>query len=294
MDYGRLMNRAWAIVRDNLFLILLGVLMALTSGSFNGSGTNYNFSGDNLQSNQPDATTFTMPDIPAWSIGVAIAAIGFAMLIGLILWVLSVAAHGGLVGGVNGIEDGQQMTFGTSWRRGWTRIGALVGISIIPALPILLMVGIGLFSVLTTVGLSQIFSGDVGSTLTAVVGSTSFILFAIGFCIILPIALILSLLAGLAVQACVGEGLGIMASYRRAWHVISQNLGPAIILFLIQLAIGLGLGLVLFFPSLCCLLWPLLILVRGAVTTYFTTLWTLAWREWTGKVPAPVAVAPVG
>ena len=39
---------------------------------------------------------------------------------------------------------------------------------------------------------------------------------------------------------------------------------------------------------LCCLLWPLLILIQGAISTYFSTLWTLAWREWTA---APAATA---
>jgi hypothetical protein len=32
-----------------------------------------------------------------------------------------------------------------------------------------------------------------------------------------------------------------------------------------------------------CLLWPLMLLVEGAITAYFSTVWTLAWREWTGR-----------
>jgi hypothetical protein len=34
-----------------------------------------------------------------------------------------------------------------------------------------------------------------------------------------------------------------------------------------------------FLMVLCCLLWPVLILVQGAFSAYVSTLWTLAWRE---------------
>ena len=33
--------------------------------------------------------------------------------------------------------------------------------------------------------------------------------------------------------------------------------------------------------ALCCLLWPLFLLIQGATAAYFSTLWTLTWREWT-------------
>jgi hypothetical protein len=82
------------------------------------------------------------------------------------------------------------------------------------------------------------------------------------------------------------EDMPVLASYRRGWGVLSANLGPAVILFVIQLAIGLGLAIVLFLPGiimiLCCILWPLFLLIQGTISAYFSTMWTLAWREWTG------------
>jgi len=78
----------------------------------------------------------------------------------------------------------------------------------------------------------------------------------------------------------------VFASYRRGVEVLVENIGPALILFLLQVAISIGLGIVLLVPgavmALCCLLWPVLLLVQGAIASYFSTLWTLAWREWTG------------
>ena len=43
--------------------------------------------------------------------------------------------------------------------------------------------------------------------------------------------------------------------------------------------------------ALCCLFWPVLLLFQGAVTAYFSTMWTLAWQEWTST--APVAGEPL-
>lgn len=94
------------------------------------------------------------------------------------------------------------------------------------------------------------------------------------------------------------ENLGVLAAYRRGWTVLINNLGPAIILFLIQFALTIALGIGLLGPgivmALCFLLWPVLLLISGTVAAYFSTLWTLAWRAWTventsGSVTASVA-----
>jgi hypothetical protein len=78
----------------------------------------------------------------------------------------------------------------------------------------------------------------------------------------------------------------VIASYRRGLSVLVENIGPALILFLLQIVIGAVLAVMLFLPGLimvlCCILWPVLLLLRGAIAAYFSTMWTLAWREWTG------------
>ena len=75
----------------------------------------------------------------------------------------------------------------------------------------------------------------------------------------------------------------MFASYRWGVEVLLENFGPALVLFLIQIAISIGLGVALFLPgavmALCCVLWPVLLLVQGAIASYFSTLWTLAWRD---------------
>jgi hypothetical protein len=104
-------------------------------------------------------------------------------------------------------------------------------------------------------------------------------------CVLVPISLILSLAGVFAYRACMIEDLGVLASFRRGFEVLGDNLGSVLLLGLIQVAVSIGLGIIMIIPgilmALCCLLWPLLILVQGAISTYFSTLWTLAWREFT-------------
>jgi hypothetical protein len=104
-------------------------------------------------------------------------------------------------------------------------------------------------------------------------------------CLALPISLVLNWLRTFANRACMIEDLGVLESYSRGWQVLTGNLGEAFVLFVIQIGIGIALGLLMIVPgilfALCCFLWPVLLLIQGTISAYFSTLWTLAWREWT-------------
>ena len=124
------------------------------------------------------------------------------------------------------------------------------------------------------------------------------IIIAVLACIFVPIALILSILRTFAERACMLEGLGALDSYRRGWQVLRGNLTEAILLFMLQLGLGVALAFALFLPGLiailCCFLWPLLMAVQGAITAFISSMWTLAWRSWVDgpksieKEPIPV------
>ncbi len=106
-------------------------------------------------------------------------------------------------------------------------------------------------------------------------------------CILVLASLGLALLRTFANRACMLEDRGVVDSYRRGFEVLVENFGAALVLFVLQLALGLVIGLLLFVPgiviSLCCLLWPLLLLVQGIFSAYYSTLRTLAWSEWTRR-----------
>jgi hypothetical protein len=189
------------------------------------------------------------------------------------------------VAGVDEIERTGATTFASAWNGAWQRAGSLIGIALLPAIPVVLLVLIGLVATALWAGMSQLFQVGAnaplrGGLVAGLVGLA---------CLVVPVAVVLSLLHTFAERACLLENLGVLDSYRRGGQVLMQNLGPAILLFLIQLVIGIVLALLLLGPGLvallCCILWPVLLLINGAITAYFSTVWTLAWRTWTGAGP---------
>jgi len=119
------------------------------------------------------------------------------------------------------------------------------------------------------------------------IGAGTFLPLIVLGCLLIPVMLILSLLRTFANRACMLEDLGVIASYRRGFEVLGNNLGPVVILFFLQVAISIGIGIMMLIPglliALCCLLWPLFLLVDGSFKAFYSTLWTLAWNEWVGK-----------
>ena len=298
MDYGRLLRSAWDIIWAHKHLILLGVLVALVSTGGNASGTGFRFDGSDSDFDgriprafrdfpeMPDMPRFDGPQnwgIPALAGIVAIVAICIGAVLGLALWGVSSVARGGLIADVDTITAGGTSSFGQAFGAGWRRIWQLLGIGIVPAIPGLLIFVAGLGATGILAFASQIFGGS-GFALLPGVGA---ILIPV-LCILVPVALVLNLLQTFANRACMLEDLGVFAAYKRGWTVLVANIGPAIVLFVIQIAINIALGLLMFLPgvlmALCCILWPVLILFEGATAAYFSTLWTLAWKEWTAAV----------
>jgi len=228
-----------------------------------------------------------IPDLGVVAPAVAIAAIIAiiaAVLIGLALWVVATIARGGLIAGASSVDEGRPSSFSQAWNAGWRKGWRLLGIGILPAIPAFLLTIIALVFGLGVAGASYYGGEDMIGLPFAGLG----VIVAGLACILVPLMLILGLLRTFANRACMLEDLGVFGSYRRGLQVLFGNVGPALILFLIQIAISIGIAVVGFLPgillAICCVLWPLLILIQGAIAAYFSTLWTLAWRRWTGLI----------
>jgi hypothetical protein len=286
MEYGTLLSRAWNIIWQHKFLILLGVLVALGNAGGSGLSSGGNVTGParegdfNFQA--PTFEDFLKEPGFGFAAGLVVVVIGVVLLIGVALWVVASLARGGLIAGVNGVELAAPVSFGAAWRAAWAKGWRLLGINIIPAIPLLILLLAGVGLVIVSAGSAGLLDQPpqtlIGPRLGVVV---------VGLvCLVLPLALILSALRVLANRACMLEDMGVFGSYRRGVRVLLDNLGPALILYLIQIGISILLGIILFLPAivaaLCCILWPLVWLVQGAIAAYFSTVWTLAWREWTG------------
>lgn len=286
MDYGNILTRAWNIIWTHKYLILLGVLVALGSGGggFGTGGTSSlgGRSGDNgFQFEGPPPDLRQIEPLGGLAIGAIIVLIGLLLVIGLAVWAVSRIAGGGLITAADTIDGGGLSSFAQAWQAGWAKGWRLVGIGLLPLIPVLILLFVGLITAGFFFGLSNLSEGvaiPARSGLGVVLAATA--------CLMIPIAVVLNLLRTFADRACMLEDLPVLTSYSRGWEVLLANLGPALILFVIQIAISVVLGIGLFLPNLilllCCLLWPLFLLVQGAIAAYFSTMWTLAWREWTG------------
>lgn len=314
MDYGAILQRAWEIVWNNKFLILLGVLVAFSTGG----GSSGNFGGGSgggdggeppFDGTEPgieeDFGDLTEEDIERMvneflaqyglemglALGVIVAVVCVAFTIGLALWVVGTIATGGLIAAVDEIERGGKPTFGTAWQAGWQKGWRLIGIGLIPAL-----IGLLFLVVLVATAISFGVTADsfASEGVEAMAGSLIVALVCIG-CLWVITAIFIGLLRLLANRACMLENAGVLEAYGRAWDVLRGHIGPIIILGLIQLGISIGVGFVLFLPSFviafCCILWPVAWLISGTIEAYFSTVWTLAWRSLVGGGDRPLIQA---
>jgi len=285
MDYGKIFTRAWDIIWKYKFLILLGVLVALSGGGFGGGGNQarYVFGAEDMQwgdmPNFDNFQPFQGIDLPLAAVGILVV-VGVLILIGLVFWAAGTISRGGLINGVNEIEEENPTSLSEAFKAGWEKGWRLIGIGLVPSIPVLILMIMGIGVFLGYGGFEALSYGEMPGI------SPGFVIpLVMMACLLVPIAMILGLLRNFANRACMLEDLGVVDSYKRGFEVLGDNLGPALLLLLIQVALTIGVWVMMIIPGilmlLCCLLWPLLLLIEGAFTTYTSPLWTLAWREWT-------------
>lgn len=288
MDYGKLFSRAWDLIWKHKFLIVLGILVAL-GGAGGGSGGTSGFSGGegdfNVRNLPRFDFNFSAPlrnlDLPAFAVGGILILAALAVMIALVVWVVGLISRGGLIFGANAVSSGQEATFMDSLRAGWGKGWRLVGIGLVPAIPVLLLMVSAFFSA------NFYISGRTIAREEQFYNLPGFVIPVLAVtCVLVLLALLLSLLRTFTNRACMLEDRGVIDSYRRGFEVLGDYFGQALVLFLLQIVISLGIWFVLLLPSiliaLCCFLWPLLIVVQGAFAAFYSTLWTLAWNQWTG------------
>ena len=137
-----MLKRAWTIVWENKFLILLGIVVALGSG---GGGGGTGAGGGSSSGGGESSFQLPLGELPELraQIGVpevlialvALLVIGFAFLVAVLLWIAATIARGGLIAGVSTIEGGGTSSFGAAWSAAWERGWRLLGIGVAPAVP---------------------------------------------------------------------------------------------------------------------------------------------------------------
>ena len=312
MDYGELITRAWTITWNNKFLWVLGFLAALTS-----VGSNSN----SFQSSFDESNIVNDPQMAAQIGALIFGLMCVFMIIGLILWLLSIAARGGLIDGVNRIDDGEKVTLGEAFSAGTSAIWRLLGVYFLAYLP-MIIAGI-IIAVLTFMTIGGAIAMD---TLTqnpdeaaaAIIGSMGLLglCMCLLICIMMPLGIVLSFIAEFAARATVIQQMRITESLSQGWHIFKTNLGSILLIALLMFAVGimvsfalgivmLPLSLIVFAPmftslfrdgtmggmniawtiggSLCLGIFGAMLM--SVVQTWSSAVWTLAYKEFTGKAP---------
>jgi hypothetical protein len=308
MDYGKLLRRAWDITWNNKFLWILGFLAGLGSGG----GSNFNFRnfGGGGGPSGPSGQTPT-PELPPELVGsivpIVLAVLCVLFLVWIVFWVIGTIANGGLIGGVNQIEAEGSSSFGRGWSAATPKMWRLLGISLATAIPGLIVVVAGVMLALPGLGLMVAGEEEIGG---AAFGLLACLVPLI--CIASLAGLVLGILKTFADRAAMLEDESVIEAYKRGWNILIPNIGPAILIFLIQVVIGFVIGLLMLIPlgialaplvgggvlaafsdsgmagaplfiigGCLFLVFLVIAVVVGAVqTTFFSSVWTLAYREW--------------
>ena len=256
MDYGNLFRRSWDIVWQNKYLFILGFLAALGGG---GRGNNFNYSF-------PNSSSSGSPNIPAdafaefrdfWAQygGMVLGLLCFLFILGIVFWLVRLAAQGGLIESVNRIEAGEKMSFGKAFSAGVARIWSLVGLNLLLNLPFILVglifAGISI-SILAAGSNSGMFAGNASPFLglMACVGLLA--------CVLIPLGIVIAIIQPFAQRGLMLKQLGVVESIRHGWQVVRENIGDVILLGVAFLMIGFLFGFLTFVVTV-----PLAFLAAG-------------------------------
>jgi hypothetical protein len=313
MDYGKVLKRAWEITWRYKILWILGLLASLGQGGGGGGSSNYRFSSSDWEGWQ------VKPEITGAVIAAIVGVACLAILIGIALWVVSVIARGGLIAGVQQVEDEGGTKFGQAWRVGRKRFWTLFGINVLVAVPVILMWLI--FAGALAASIIGIVEGSEESNPLAALGVGGIGCAGLFCCLAIIISWLLSLIQTYAERAAVLEGLGWIDSFKRGWQVLKANVGPTLIFWVIFLVIGLVVGGVVLAGVMAVALpiigavtsattdvggWVLVPICGGAliaailgaligsvVNTFTSATWTLAYRAMVRRMDEPAAAAAV-
>lgn len=290
MDITNIFKRAWEITWKNKGLWVLGILANCSGSSGQSSGNTgsrmeYHFNGnefprfENWVRSVPEDTWVTIAIVTACVI----------ILLAIIFWALSAIGNGGLISGFQMAEMDETPTLAKAFRQGIRHFWKLMAIQLIVGLTVLVIV------------IAGIIGGGVFSVLTLGIGLLCLIPI---ICLLIPLAILLSIYTMLTQVAVIVEKLDIMTSFKRSWEIARTNPGEIILVGLILGVGGFIVGLILMIPFglmvlpliinlvnghevvsvsntiIGILLYlPIFLVASGIVRTFITGSWTLTYRN---------------
>ncbi len=333
MGFGDIIKRAWHITWRYRALWVLGLFAGISGASGSGGssgGGNYNSSSPGSGGGASAEQILQGLDPANWAdqlsryLPAIIAGTMLLVAVGFVLWIVGIAARGGLIQAVDAIEEGRTFTLGAAWDVGFGHFWRLLGLSVLLGLPMALVaLGLAVAVALPLLGALRTGSEPGVATFAPLCGA-----FLIGVPLLLVGGVILGIMGLVGSRSIMIEGAGVFEAAGRAWSTFRTRIKDTLIMWFITLGLNLAAGIVVAIPLVIVIVaaiipavfmirsqsWPALIGVSSVAVlvitlvlmlytaiwgTFTSALWTIFFRRLTGREvlaekPAPLApLAPV-
>ena len=319
MEFGQIIKKAWDITWRYRYLWILGLFAGVTGpgggGGSTGSGTgNRNFGTGSGSGSSPfsasDMERF-LSSAQHW-LPIVVAVIVVWILIGFVIWLLSLAAQGGLIWAVNEIEEGRKPALRDAWSVGFRYMWKVLGLGLLLALPVLvILIVMGFVIVLPLVAAFSAGGAAAAAAIVPVCGAL-----IIGVPLLIVLSFILGVMQVLALRRIVLDDGRVVESAKQGWITLRTRFKDTGLMWLISWGLNIAASLVLAVPIILitlalvfpaifagvaqswgtiagiAALWLLVVLVFSfAYTaiwgTFTSALWTIFYRRLTGREVVP-------
>ncbi|TLM72535.1 MAG: hypothetical protein FDZ70_08360, partial [Actinobacteria bacterium] len=306
MDYAGIIKRSWQITWKYRVLWLFGLFAGGISGSFSGSGAQGDsgtISGDlsgleRQVERGADAFVRWFTD----NLGIAVAVVLIMSVAGFALWVISIAAQGGLVKLASEADQDRPVLGSEGWAIGFRYWGRTLLIQLVLTLPFAVL--IGALVAATIISFIPAMTSD-GDPVTAALGGVAMVCGV--FAIAIPLTFVLAFVVGsvylLALRYGILEDRPSFAAIGAAWGAFKarwkQVFGMWLALMLVGIIYGMlaaviAVGFVLpagvafmagnlpMSAALILLLALVMLLPNAIYAALRSTAWTVFFRRLTG------------
>ncbi len=326
MDFGAIIKRSWQITWRHKALWVLGIFAGVSGCTGGTGGSSPGGSGQGVGGDMGAGThefARVWESVQAW-IPLMVGVFVLLVFAGILWWVFAIAARGGLIAGVNSIEEGHEQQLGALWRAGFVRFWSLVGVDIVLALP-LIVVGVVMTVIVLVPVIGAISAGGRPgfAMLAPMCGSL-----ALGVPLLLVGGFVLGIMRLIAQRYVMLGGQGAIEATGNSWRFFRARFKDSALMYLVNFALNVASSIVLAVPVIAIgvalavplatavvsrewgvvaaalpigiLAFTLLGLAYNAVWgTYTSTLWTIFFRQVSGMTaaeqgPPPPPVAGYG
>jgi hypothetical protein len=246
LPYIEILKQAGRIVWQNKFLLWFGLLMAL------GSPGNFNVGNNEDWEKKGGAAAQSFIE-SHWQIVLAIALVLFA--VGIVLFLISLAAKAGLVKSVNLIAQNKKTTFRAGWKTGKKYVGKLFRLYLLFFFTVLVIIAV--------LALPAIFLAMKGSWVSAIV------LGILAFAVFIPLVYVIALTNIFAEFYIILSDLGVWSAVENGYDLLLKNVKNSIVFGLLLVAVNIAAGIVLLPVAGIALL---ILIPTGAIFFYMSKI----------------------